>query len=165
MNTYYSATAATVSAGATSIPVGAPIGAATPIAAGDLLLVIQMQGADINATNTDSYGNGVAGAPASGYTALGSSGLYEYVLATSGVVAGSVGISGTGPGAGLLNTYTQAAATATTGQRTFQVVRVPAVHDRDDQLDADRRRLERLGRRSARARHHRNPDSQRDREC
>ena len=125
VNTYYPATAGTVAAGSTSIRVGAPIGAATPIAAGDLLLVIQMQGADINATNTDAYGDGVAGAPASGYTVLGSSGLYEYVLATSGVVAGSVGITGTGPGAGLLNAYTQAAATATTGQRTYQVVRVP----------------------------------------
>jgi uncharacterized repeat protein (TIGR01451 family) len=125
VNTYYPATTGSVAAGATSIPVGAPTGAATPIAAGDLLLVIQMQGSDINSTNTDSYGDGVAGAPASGYTALGGSGLYEYVLATSGVVAGSVSISGTGVGAGLLNSYTQATATATTGQRTFQVVRVP----------------------------------------
>ncbi|MFN8168623.1 MAG: hypothetical protein U0S36_07540 [Candidatus Nanopelagicales bacterium] len=125
VNTYYPATTGSVAAGATSIPVGTPTGAATPIAAGDLLLVIQMQAADINSTNTDAYGDGVAGAPASGATSVGSSGLYEYVLATSGVVAGSVSITGTGPGAGLLNAYTQAAATATTGQRTFQVVRVP----------------------------------------
>jgi uncharacterized repeat protein (TIGR01451 family) len=125
VNTYYSGTLGSVAAGATSIPVGAPTGAATPIAAGDLLLVIQMQGSDINTTNTDAYGDGAAGGAAAGFTALGSSGLYEYVLATSGVVAGSVSITGTGPGAGLLNSYTRAVSTATTGQRSFQVVRVP----------------------------------------
>src|ERR1700693_6531944 len=41
VNTYYPATAS-VAAGATAISVGAPIGAATGIGAGDLLLVIQM---------------------------------------------------------------------------------------------------------------------------
>ena len=33
---------------------------------GDLLLVIQMQDAEINSTNTGAYGDGVAGDPASG---------------------------------------------------------------------------------------------------
>ena len=41
VNTYFPGTA-NVNAGATSIPVGTPTGAATPIQAGDLLLVIQM---------------------------------------------------------------------------------------------------------------------------
>ncbi len=124
VNTYYPGVGS-VAAGATSISVGAPSGAATPIAAGDLLLVIEMQAADINSTNTNAYGDGVAAAPASGYTALNASGLYEYVRATSAVVAGSVGISGLGAGAGLINGYVTAAATATSGQKTFQVVRVP----------------------------------------
>src|SRR5512139_1303130 len=57
VNTYYPGTA-NVTAGSTSIPVGSPVGAATPIQAGDLLLVIQMQGADINSTNTGAYGDG-----------------------------------------------------------------------------------------------------------
>ena len=51
-NTYYPGTQATVSAGATSITLG-PIGSGanfgnTPIACGDIVLVIQMQGAQIN---------------------------------------------------------------------------------------------------------------------
>ena len=125
VNTYYPGSG-TAAAGATSIAVGGPSGAATPIAAGDLLLVIEMQDADFDSTNTNSYGHGgAAAAPASGYTALGATGQYEYVRATSAVVAGSVGVSGLGAGAGLLNGYVTTAATATTGQRTFQVVRVP----------------------------------------
>ena len=60
VNTYYPGTA-DVAAGSTSIPVGAPVGGGPAIAAGDLLLIIQMQGADINSTNTDAYGDGVAG--------------------------------------------------------------------------------------------------------
>ena len=124
VNSYYPGVGS-AAAGATSISVGARTGAATPIAAGDMLLVIQMQGASINSTNTDAYGDGVAGAPASGATSLGSSGRYEYVRATSAVSAGSVGIAGLGSGAGLLNSYETSAAAATSGQRTFQVVRVP----------------------------------------
>ncbi len=125
INTYYPGVGA-VGAGAGSIDVGAAAGAATPIAQGDLLLVIQMQDADFDATNTNSYGHGGApAAPASGYTALNSTGRYEYVRASSAVVAGTVGIVGLGAGDGLINTYRTSAATGTEGQRTFQVIRVP----------------------------------------
>ena len=124
VNTYYPGTA-NAAAGAAAISVGASRGAATAIAAGDLLLVVQMQDAAINSTDTDSYGNGVAGGVASGVTSLNNSGKYEYVRATSAVVAGSVGISGAGAGSGLVNSYTNAAATAAQGQRRFQVIRVP----------------------------------------
>jgi uncharacterized repeat protein (TIGR01451 family)/LPXTG-motif cell wall-anchored protein len=124
VNTYYPGVG-TANAGDISLNVGAPTGAG-PIAAGDLLLVLQMQGADFDSSNTNSYGHGgPAVAPASGFTALNSTGLYEYVRATSAVVAGVVSISGLGAGAGLLNTYTTAAATGTAGQRRFQVIRVP----------------------------------------
>ncbi len=116
----------TAAAGATTISVGAGAGSGTAIASGDLLLVIQMQDADINFTNTTSYGDGVASSPANGVTALNASGRYEFVEATSAVVAGAVQIKGVGAGNGLLNTYRTAAATATTGQRTFQVIRVPS---------------------------------------
>ncbi len=125
VNTYYPGVG-TAAAGANSIDVGAPAGGAGPIAQGDLLLVIQMQDADFDATNSNSYGHGGAPAtPASGYTDLGSTGLYEYARASSAVVAGTVTIEGLGSGGGLINSYRSAAATATAGQRTFQVVRVP----------------------------------------
>ncbi len=125
VNTYYPGVG-TAAAGATTITVGAKLPAASPsIAVGDMLLVIQMQDADFNTTNTNSYGHGPpAATPASGFTALNSTGLYEYVAVTS-VSGATLGISGLGTGAGLLNTYRTAALTATTGQRSFQVVRVP----------------------------------------
>jgi len=123
INTYYPATAS-AGAGSTSITVGASRGAAVPIATGDLLLVIQMQDAAINSTNTSSYGDGAAG---SGFTNLNNSGNYEFVTATSAVPVsgGTANLSGTGPGGGLLYGYTNSAATGTQGQRTYQVVRVP----------------------------------------
>ena len=125
VNTYYPGVGSAAS-GAVSISVGSPSGAAAPIAAGDMLLVMQMQGADFDFTNTDSYGHGPpAATPASGYTALNTTGRYEYVMATSGVSAGTVNISGLGTGAGLIYSYTTAAATGTAGQRRFQVIRVP----------------------------------------
>ncbi|TMD39880.1 MAG: hypothetical protein E6I88_11255, partial [Chloroflexi bacterium] len=121
INTYYPG-AATASAGATSITLGAAIGAATPIASGDLLLVIQMQDAPIDATNTGAYGDGVAGDPATGWTAPNNAGRYEYAVATNtvGLGGGALTIS-----SGLINTYTAAAPTGAQGQRDFQVVRVP----------------------------------------
>lgn len=121
VNTYYPGTA-TANAGAASISVGASQGATTPIASGDLLLVIQMQDAAIDYTNTSSYGNGSSGSGATNYN---SAGLYEFVRATGPVSGGSVPIQGTGTGLGLRNTYTNDNATAIQGQRRFQVVRVP----------------------------------------
>ncbi len=121
VNTYYPATAS-VGAGAGAIPVG-PInawGSQTPISAGDLLLVIQMQDATIDYTDTDSYGDGTAGAPASGQTGVGNTGTFEYVLASGPVAGGVVPLS-----TPLQNAYHEAAATATLGQKTYQVVRVP----------------------------------------
>jgi uncharacterized repeat protein (TIGR01451 family) len=126
INTYYppSAVNVTVAAGATSVTLGASRGAATAIAIGDLLLFIQMQDAAINSSNTSSYGDGATG---NGSTNLNNSGMYEFVKATSTVPTGggALTFSASGPGGGLLFTYTKAAATATQGQRTFQVVRVP----------------------------------------
>lgn len=124
VNTYYPGTAS-AAAGSTSIAVGTAAGAATPIAAGDLLLVIQMQGADINTNNTGAYGDGVAGNPGSGLLA-GSliAGRHEYVEATGPVTGGSVPIRGVGTGDGLINSYVNAAAGAQ-GRRSFQVIRVP----------------------------------------
>ncbi len=124
VNTYYPGSA-TTAAGSTSISVGSPSGSATAIAAGDLLLVIQMQDAEINSTNSDAYGDGGVGDPATGSTNLNNAGRYEYVVATGPVAAGSLPIVGDGSGGGLVYTYTDAAATLTQGQRRFQVIRVP----------------------------------------
>ena len=123
INTYYPGTA-NANSGATSISIGSSTGSVTAIASGDLLLVIQMQDAAINSTNTDSYGDGVGGPPASGSTNLNNAGRYEYVVATSAAGA-TVSIRGAGAGNGLLNSYTNANASGTQGQRRFQVVRVP----------------------------------------
>jgi uncharacterized repeat protein (TIGR01451 family) len=125
LDTYYPG-AASAAAGATSLSLGTPRGyTTTGVAVGDLLLVIQMQGASINSSNTSAYGNGANGA---GYTAINNVGVYEYVTATSALGAGATGavtIKGAGAGGGLMYSYTKAAASSTAGQSTFQVIDVP----------------------------------------
>lgn len=126
VNTYFRGTSS-ANSGGTTIALGAATGASTPIAVGDMLLVIQMQGATINTTNNNTYGSGSTTTTyANGYSAIGQTGLYEFVRAASavGVGGGTVTIVG-GSGGGLVNSYVAAAATSTAGQRTFQVVRVP----------------------------------------
>ncbi|GAB3875074.1 hypothetical protein GCM10028824_29510 [Hymenobacter segetis] len=128
-NTYYPSTAAqTLGVGATTINVGVARGAATNIAPGDLLLVIQMQGADINTSNDDTYGDGVAGGSGNGSSVSTNfkAGTYEYVTvaSTSATVLSTAGGTIT-LASGLKNSYVNAVATGTTGQRTFQVIRVP----------------------------------------
>ena len=123
LNTYYPGTAS-VAAGATSIPVGAATGAGGAIAAGNLLLIIQMQDASINDSNTVAYGNGYTG---QGFTTLNSAGDYEFVTAQNAVPAtgGSVTITGAGTGGGTVFAYHAAARSATAGQSTYQVIVVP----------------------------------------
>jgi fimbrial isopeptide formation D2 family protein/uncharacterized repeat protein (TIGR01451 family) len=132
VNTYFPG-AASASAGATSITLGTMRagGAATPIAVGDLLLVIQMQDGTFNSSNNTTtvvYGAGTSAGR--GLTSTGGAGLYEYVVATSASSGnGAVTIKGAN-GNGLVNAYTNAAANAIAGAgaqgvRRFQVVRVP----------------------------------------
>jgi uncharacterized repeat protein (TIGR01451 family) len=128
INTYYAPSAPVVLLpGTKTVTLGAASGSATPIAIGDLLLVIQMQDAAINSTNTGAYGDGTLGDPANGYTNSNSSGRYEFVTATNALTTagGAVTFSGAGPGGGVLNTYTEAAASGVQGKSTFQVIRVP----------------------------------------
>ena len=123
VNTYYPGIAATASSGATSIAIGAAnTGAVTPITTGDLLLVIQMQDASIDSSNSDAYGDGFAGGNASGFTSLRTAGAYQYVVATNDVPlsGGTVGLSQP-----LAETFTNADATSFDGQRRYQVIRVP----------------------------------------
>ncbi len=117
INTYY---AGSGTASSTSLTLGAirSGGSTTPIAAGDLILIVQMQDATINSTDSNSYGDGVSGDPASGSTG-GTAGTYEYAVVSS--VSGST-VTLT---KALQNTYTQAAPTTSQGQKTYQVIRIP----------------------------------------
>lgn len=122
-NTYFPGNGV-ASAGATTVNFGtARVDAnasATAFAVGDMALIIQMQDSSINnSTNTGVYGDGVVGDPGSGSTSLRSSGLYEFkrVLAAT---ATSITLD-----SGLANTYTNANANTTDGNRRWQVVRVP----------------------------------------
>ena len=126
INTYHPGVSSTT----TSLTVGLSRfgGASTPISAGDLLLVIQMQDADIYSINDNSrYGDGVNGDPGSGWTAANFSGAYEYVVATNSITlsGGTINVRGTGAGGTLLYSYTTAPANSTQGQKSFQVIRVP----------------------------------------
>ena len=131
-----------VAAGATSVAVGT-LRTGTAVKAGDLLMIIQMQGATINSTNSNQYGDGSGSATSvptgtnanaapsasdqtdvfgSGSYAGGSTantaGTYEYVVATGPASAGGL-IPIASP---LVNAYTNTAATATQGQTRYQVV-------------------------------------------
>jgi uncharacterized repeat protein (TIGR01451 family) len=126
-------------AGATSISVGAAAtGVNRNIAAGDLLLIIQMQGADFDATNTNSYGDGTANAGVTSTVAFGVAGYaggatgtnfyagtYEWAVAAGAATFGAAGaIALSAP---LQNSYfVQAGGSgAAAFKRAFQVVRVP----------------------------------------
>ncbi|MFN4880888.1 MAG: hypothetical protein ACK5IO_02445, partial [Bacteroidota bacterium] len=121
-NTYYPGTS-DVNVGAVSFSLGAAVGV-TPIETGDLLLIIQIQSGDINSSNTDQYGDGIPGLPGSGLllNSMMHAGIYEYAVAASNVplTGGTLLLNG-----GLTHPYYWSDFTATSGQRRFQVIRVP----------------------------------------
>jgi hypothetical protein len=123
-NTYYPGLQATVNAGNTSIDIGAATYGTIPISTGDVLLIIQMQGAQINSANNNTYGDGVSG---SGY--LNNAELYagnmEYIIATNSVplTGGTLTLQ-----TGTVKNYKKAAFGAD-GQYTYQVIRVPVYYD------------------------------------
>ncbi|MEP6940596.1 MAG: hypothetical protein ABI846_12605, partial [Rudaea sp.] len=122
VNTYFSGNG-NLAATATTLTLGAldARGAPTLVAAGDLLLIIEMQDATINSSNSSSYGDGATGF---GSTSVGSTGLHEFVKVT----APAIGTAGAGAAItftpALANSYTQAPYGAT-GQKSYQVIRVP----------------------------------------
>jgi uncharacterized repeat protein (TIGR01451 family) len=138
VNSYYPGTGANVAAGATSIPLGAldTSGNTTAIAPGDLLMVMQMQGAEIDSSNSDCYGDGVGAVGCATRIETTTSyaggnlstnlkaGAWEYCTATSGAVA-SVGVVCAGAGGGTVRAYQASAATASIGAYRYQVIRVP----------------------------------------
>lgn len=123
VNTYWTPGAGSYSGGGV-IPLSNQRGAAATLTEGDLVLVIQMQCADVDSSDSPNYGDGGAGEPASGYSdpATGClAGRYQFVRAGAGSSGAILDLSG----AALTSTYEQANATATAGRRTFQVIRVP----------------------------------------
>ncbi len=111
-----------VSAGTTSIALGTKRPVSAPnLAPGDLVIVMQMQGATFDSTNTAAYGDGVVLGEASGYTGTPTAGRYEYLVAGPATTATSLDLTGTT----LVNTYTQAVPTASQGHQRYQIVRVP----------------------------------------
>src|SRR5690606_26652380 len=118
VNTYY-AGSGNLPAGATSLVLGArdTRGAATGVSVGDVLLVIQMQDGTINSSNNSTYGSGTG--TGAGTTSVGNAGLYEFVRVDA--VAGSLVTFSPA----LTYGYTNAAATSSSGQKRYQVIRVP----------------------------------------
>ncbi len=123
VNTYWTPGSGNFS-GSGSISLSNQRGAVASLAEGDLVLVIQMQCANIDSSDSQSYGDGAAGEPASGYSDPAGSclaGRYQFVRAGAGSSNAILNLAASP----LTAAYEQANATATTGRRTFQVVRVP----------------------------------------
>jgi uncharacterized repeat protein (TIGR01451 family) len=122
INTFYlSPTVGAVGPGTPSIPLGASTGAAATLSAGDLFVIIQMQCANIDTTNTNNYGGG--NGTGRGYSDPAGSclaGRYQYLRAGPATTAASLDLSGSP----LTATYVQDAL-ATTNRRTFQIIKVP----------------------------------------
>ncbi len=124
VNTYFSGVGS-LSAGERTLTLGNRNvdGAITPITAGDLLLIIQMQGAELELADADLYGDGVIGDPANGSTLI-QSGQHEFVEVISSNNV-SVTIRGAGSNNGLVHSYIMQNADSQTGQYGFQIIRVP----------------------------------------
>jgi mucin-19 len=122
--------------GATSIVVTGGRGINRNIVAGDLLLIIQMQGADINSSDTNAYGDNTpdAGTATVAFGATGYAGgvngtnfvagNYEWAVATGG--GATFGAGGTiNLSKGLSNAYFTRTGNVTQGKQAYQVIRVP----------------------------------------
>ncbi|MFL5745153.1 MAG: T9SS type A sorting domain-containing protein [Niastella sp.] len=123
-NTYFAAAQATANAGSTSIVLGAAGYGSTPISASDILLIIQMQGAQINSGNGTAYGSNTA--TGRGYlTTQLLAGNMEYVVANNAVpvTGGTLNLK-----SALTKSYKNSAF-GTDGQYSYQVIRVPLYYD------------------------------------
>ncbi|MFD1873665.1 beta strand repeat-containing protein [Hymenobacter bucti] len=116
-----------ISLSATALSGTGAANAGTALAPGDLVLIVQMQGAAITTANDDTYGDGVAGPSANGnLTTSFTAGRYEYgVVATTSATI-TPGAAGTLTlRDNLTYAYTQANASGTQGQQRYQVIRIP----------------------------------------
>ncbi|HWK04210.1 MAG TPA: T9SS type A sorting domain-containing protein [Puia sp.] len=128
VNTYYPGSQASVTAGATTILLGnaSTSGYGTiPISAYDIVLIIQMQGAQINSTNGTTYGDGSG--TGSGYlnNAQLIAGQMEYAVAASAVplTGGTLTVQ-----SGLTHSYKNVNF-GTDGQYRYQVIRIPVYYN------------------------------------
>lgn len=123
VNTYYRPAVGTYDASSTTIGL-TKVGGGTDITQGDLVLVIQMQCATLNTSNTSAYGEG--GTQGRGYTEPGTcaAGRYQYVRASPGSSASVLNLRLDGGTNQLLAAYVQQD-TSSFNRRTFQVIRVP----------------------------------------
>lgn len=116
-NTYYPGAGA-AAAGTRTVTVGAarsdPRAAQAPLAPGDLVLLIQMQGGSFNSVNAAAYGDGTG----RGALSQGQAGLYEFAVVSA--VNGQI-LTLRDP---LRNSYANAPA-ATGARQAYQVLRVP----------------------------------------
>lgn len=125
-NTYYPATQASALSGTKTITLGATSYGSDAIAPGDILLVIQMQGAGVDFVNSSSYGDGTG--IGTGY--LNDANLFagnmEFVVANSAVptTGGTLTLQ-----SNLTHSYKNQVVTATLGQFTYQVIRIPVYYD------------------------------------
>ena len=135
VNTYFQNNG-NLSVSATSLTLGTQTGV-TNVSAGDMLLIVQMQGAAINAVNNNCYGDGLGPCTDTDTRSIGSdkaqgfledanytAGRYEYVRVTSVTGDGSAG-STVNFFPSLTYAYFQASPSTTVGQRRYQVIRVP----------------------------------------
>ncbi len=106
----YTSLSASAAAGATSVTV-ANGAALAPVANGDLLMIVQMQGATIDTSNTATYG---------AVTALSGAGLYEFVTVAS-VTGNAVTFNAA---CGLKNAYSAAAHTQVIWVPQYQTLTV-----------------------------------------
>lgn len=124
VNTYFQPNAGTYDASSTAITLSGKTGTTTALTEGDLVLVIQMQCATLDTTNTSNYGAGAG--TGRGYTEPGTcaAGQHQYVRAGAGSSDTTLNLRLDGSTNQLNATYIQDATTAT-NRRTFQVIRVP----------------------------------------
>jgi uncharacterized repeat protein (TIGR01451 family) len=121
VNTYYAPSNGSYGPGSPSIGLGASQGAAAALAPGDLVVLMQMQCANIDSSNSANYGAG--NGTGRGYTDPAGSclaGRYEYVRAGAATSATSLDLRGNS----LAGTYEQQDG-STANRKTFQVIRVP----------------------------------------
>jgi len=142
INTYYPPVPGTiVNPGSSTIPLNPVPGldqfgnsyGAIPITAGDLILIIQIQGATYDTSNSVMYGSGIdSSGPdllgGTGYKSINNVGLYEFVIAANDVplTGGDLIINSECSNGGIKNRYTCDSSSPGVVKQSFQIIRVSA---------------------------------------
>lgn len=95
-------------------------GASTPISAGDLLMIIQMQDTDFSSLNSPSYGDGTSSFPAHGYTSINDTGRIEFARAKNSVPLSGGSLEISDP-----SIYGHSDSSGYSKNRRYQIIRVP----------------------------------------